>query len=609
MKSVLKTLAHSGAISNLSLYFAEFIAQQSHQAMDDLVVLSAALVSEANQQGDVCIMLDRYQSQPLFSSTGMETDALPLAPNTADWQAALLSSCCVGLPGQIAPLILEDSRLYLYRYWYYESELAKAINTRLANPVDIDEATLLSTFENLYPEASFSRQKLAVLLAVKQRFAIISGGPGTGKTTTVIHILAVLLSQQSDMRIKLAAPTGKAAARMMESIRQGIDRCHLSQRQSSKMPTQASTIHRLLGYGRHGFRYSRQRLLALDCIIIDEASMVDIRLMYHLLDALPPHARIILLGDRDQLASVTAGNVLADITGQGQAIHYSKQQLDWLHTLFNSVDTDLQPSTGKMLPPADAIALLTRNYRFDVLGDISQLAQLINAGEKTAVINLLQHAEKPLQWYRQTTDSFDPTVLQEILDHYQAVIQARSIDIAFDAFESVRVLCAIHSGPFGVNAINQCVDTSMRMRGWIESHADFHGKPLLIDTNDYELELFNGDVGLLWRGADHKLRAYFRDLTQGLRCFPIASLPKHRPAWAMTVHKSQGSEFDFILLVLPGHHQKRALSRELMYTGITRTRQALSIYASAEAIETACASHRQRHSGLAAKLGWPDSSG
>lgn len=603
MKSVLKTLARNGDISDLSLYFAEFIAAQADQPADSLLASSAALVSEANQQGDVCVMLDRYQSLPLFHSERIDIGDLPVGPDLKVWRHSLLSSYCVGEPGETAPLIIEDDRLYLYRYWRYESELAANINARIKNPLPPQKATLLASLKSGFPEQAVSQQQLAVALAVKHRFAVISGGPGTGKTTTLVNILSVLQSQQADMRIKMAAPTGKAAARMMESIRQGLNSSGLAEDSRGKIPAEASTIHRLLGYRHDGFRYSRRHRLPLDCLIIDEASMVDLTMMYRLLDALPDDARVILLGDRDQLASVSAGNVFGDITGLGSPIIYSAGQIDWLNSIFQSTDLDL-PTLEVDRPMADSIALLKQSYRFDAHSRIGKLAQLVNQGDSGAAISLLEQAEIPLQWFPDPAEMIDRAVLDEILNRYQAVVKANSIEEAFEAFESYRVLCAVHSGPFGVDEINRRIEESLHARGLIEPGSEFHGKPVLIQSNDYELALFNGDIGLLWRDDDNKLCACFRDIDHGIRRIWLTSLPAHSPAWAMTVHKSQGSEFDAVLLVLPEPNQRRALSRELLYTGITRTRRALAIYASAALLEYACASPSQRHSGLAAKLGW-----
>jgi len=604
VNSLLKTLALQGEISYLSYYFAEFIAEQATQPLDSLLAFSAALVSEANQQGDVCIMLDRFAEGPLYNTDRFALADLPHAPDIASWSELLLSFGCVGEPGQVAPLILEDQRLYLYRFWFYESQLAEFITAGLIDTDDIDAVKLSQQLRHLYPIASdqaVNEQKLAVALAAKRRFAVVSGGPGTGKTTTVLNILSVLLTQRPNMRIQLVAPTGKAAARMIESIRRSIDFSNLEKDTLNLIPTQAGTIHRLLGFRRNSFDYSRQHRLPLDCVVIDEASMVDLTLMYRLFDALPANARVILLGDRDQLASVSAGNVLGDITGQGQTIHYSKHQNDSLSSI---IDQPLKKTGAAGMPISDSVALLTQSYRFDAHSGIDQLAKLINQGDSENSINLLRAPDTQMTWHSNSGERPQASTFESILSSYHAVVASDRIEQAFDAFERCRVLCAVHSGDFGVDAINQKITQSMQSQQWINQSENFTGKPILISTNDYELELFNGDIGLLWCDEDNNLRAYFRDIDQGLRSLPITSLPDHEPAWAMTVHKSQGSEFDSVFLILPGESHNRALSRELLYTAVTRARSKLLIDASEAALETACSIRSQRHSGLAQKLGW-----
>ena len=575
MSGVLEAMAKRGDISSFSHYFGEFIADQSGQSANSLVACTAALVSESNQQGNVCIDLSQHQSKPLFP------ESLAVAPNLRDWQTELLASPAIGRPGEVCPLILEGERLYLYRYWFYESELADSI-LRRAKAVNVPNPQgLKSMLTSLYPNDSYQQQRFAVELAIKQRFTLISGGPGTGKTTTVINILRTLLAQQADLRIELTAPTGKAAARLMESIRQRMDAIEIDDAGAKLLPQRASTVHRLLGYNKAGVKFDKQHLLPLDCIVIDEASMIDLPLMYHLVAALPAEARVILLGDRDQLASVAAGSVLADISGLGLAIDDGRY------------------------PLSDSIAFLRDSYRFDAASEIGLISSQVNMGNNKAVLELLDQANQNVEWKPNLSDQFDKAILQFMLDQYRSVVQAESIEKAFTAFESFRVLCAVHNGVFGITEINRHVEQAMRAQGWLESAEQYHGKTILINSNDYESGLFNGDIGLLWRDSDERLYACFRDLEQGIRRVSINNLPDHSPAWAMTVHKSQGSEFDSVLLILPGIQQQRVLSRELLYTGITRARSRLTIYASEHAIEYACQNTEQRHSGLARKLGWP----
>jgi len=599
MKAILHNLARLGSISFLSYYFAEFIAEQSREEIDSIIALSAALVSEANQQGNVCVFLDDYHKQPLFQCEHLNSNELPRVESIDQWRNTLLNSCCVGLPGELAPLIVEDNRLYLHRYWFYETQVAEFIRQRLLSPVIFDSNTLGQQIDQLYKE--LNDQKRALAIAASNRFVVVSGGPGTGKTTTIINILAVLLNQDKTSRIALAAPTGKAAARMIDSIQAGIDSSRISPDIRELIPNEARTIHRLLGYHLSGFRYSQQHQLPFDCVVIDEASMIDLTLMYRLLDALPPLARVILLGDRDQLASVAAGNVLGDITGNRAAVHYSIEQNNRLQNILgDTIETGPTSSAGI----ADSIALLTTSYRFAGANSISQLATFVNQGQTRDVRDCLLSDDTQLNWFSSHERAADSVLIEAMLRDYEAVPGSDDLSSAFAAFERNRVLCAVHSGAFGVDEINRRITDTMLSRGWIDNISNFRGKPLLITRNDYELDLFNGDIGLLWPQENGQLMVWFRDNNQGFRQLPITSLPEHLCAWAMTVHKSQGSEFDTVTLILPPVSQQLSVSRELLYTGITRAKQQLTLVSSAEMLDYACRTPSHRQSGLAAKLGW-----
>ncbi len=607
MRSLLKTLADNGDIDPLSYFFGCFIAEHSAAEVDSLLVYSAALVSQNNTNGDVCVELDQYANRPFFNSDRIAPQDMPCGIEPERWRQFLLESACVGNAGEETPLILDDNRLYLSRYWRYESSVAESITSRLQPLPDIDPNKLSQQLARLFPaperQQALNEQALAVALAAIRRFVVVSGGPGTGKTTTVIKILALLLSQQPTMRIKLAAPTGKAAARMMESIEARKNDSLIDPAISDLIPQQASTIHRLLGYSNHRFQHSANNPLALDCLVIDEASMLDLTLIYRLLDALPAQARIILLGDRDQLASVAAGNVLGDITGHGREIGYSQNVRE---TLASILDHPLEgiPHVESSGAISDSVALLTQSYRFSQDSDIGSLANLINAGNGEAAVELLKQSNSGLSLQAPSENSLNPSTLDWILESFHAVIKSKTVSQALDGFDRARVLCAIHSGPFGVDAVNRTItDRVLSNRPFDPAH-DYHGKPILITANDYELNLFNGDTGLLWRGEDGLLRACFRSEDQSIRQLPIYSLPEHVTAWAMTVHKSQGSEFESVLLIMPGDEESIAVSRELLYTGVTRARRNLIIHSPEKVLIRACEKLTRRSSGLAQKLGW-----
>jgi len=315
-----------------------------------------------------------------------------------------------------------------------------------------------------------------------------------------------------------------------------------------------------------------------------------------------------MLGDRDQLASVAAGNVLGDITGHGRTIGYSDSLRQALGLILDCSEDNIQLAESP-LPISDSVALLTQSYRFSRDSDIGRLANLINAGNGAEAIELLKQSNSDLSLHSPGTDSIQPSTLDWIVESYRKVIKSQSVSQALDAFDRTRVLCAIHSGPFGVDEINRIVSTRIGSDPFHPNRQfapadDYHGKPILITANDYELNLFNGDTGLLWRDNDAVLLAYFRGEGQSIRELPVHSLPEHITAWAMTVHKSQGSEFESVVLVLPDDVESKAVSRELLYTGVTRARRNLVIYSSEKVLIAACERLTQRSSGLAKKLGW-----
>jgi exodeoxyribonuclease V alpha subunit len=583
MKRLLNQLARAGDISWLSFHFAEFIATQSQTTIDDALCLSAAMLCEANQQGSVCIDLAELAGKPMFSSAGVDADSIPKAASTANWCEQLQTSDCVGGPGQMAPMTLEGHRLYLNRFWFYEDFIAGRIRDLLTGGSDSEQARVESVFDASFANLTGmdSDQKQAVLTSASNAFSVISGGPGSGKTSTVVRILQLLLTLDPDCRIALVAPTGKAAARMIDSIRERVDQLDIAETSKNALPAEARTIHRLLGYRRGGFVYNENHRLAYDCVIVDEASMVDLKLMYHLLAALPDNARLILLGDRDQLASVAAGNVLGDITGHGHATDTGAAGL------------------------STSIALLRSNYRFGKDTAIGELADLVNHGDDAAAIELLAQGQRGLRWYSEQPDRIHAQALNWIYDAYQPIFTSHTAADALDIYESTRVLCATNLGPLGVESLNQTISRALLARNEIAESALYHGMPIMITRNHHQLGLYNGDTGILW-SHDRGLRACFRDPTQGIRDLAINRLPGFTPAWASTVHKSQGSEFDSVLLIMPADAESEVLSRELVYTAVTRARKQFVLHGGAKVMAGAIGRLTRRHSGLAQKLGWPD---
>ena len=583
MSSFLHRLARDGDISWLSYYFAEFISCHDGSEIDELTALSAALVSEANLAGDVCVELDRFAGRPLFQCSRGSGETTAIGTSADEWRNSLLTSICVGNGGDHNPLIIDGFRLYLNRYWFYESFVSEKILSLLQRKTKTDSASIKTAATALFAQQADidQDQMTAIIAAAGKPFSVISGGPGSGKTSTVIRILAILVAQNPGYRIALAAPTGKAAARMMDSIQQRIDQLDIDANIKAAIPVEARTIHRLLGYRHQGFGYHQQHRLPVDCVVIDEASMIDLKLMYQLLAALPDTAQLILLGDRDQLASVAAGNVLGDITGQGHRL--------------GDIDGGI----------ASATSLLRSNYRFGRDSAIGELATLVRIGDTSRAIELLATNESGLRWFNETADDVHDDALHWAYEAYQPIFDSDSPARALDVYDKTRLLCATNRGPFGVEALNSKISGALQARNHLPELPMFSGLPIMITRNFKELGLFNGDTGILWL-FDGELRACFRAGDGSIRDLSINRLPEYKPAWASTVHKSQGSEFDSVLLILPADVQSGTLSRELLYTGVTRARHQFLLQASESVLSQALSQLTRRHSGLAAKLGWTD---
>ena len=557
----LRQLKESGAITALDLHFAHLMKRLDGRECPELA-LAAALVSSACGQGDVCLNLPHIAGQT--------------NPTYAEWLPLLQQSPVVGSPGEQKPLILDpDGRLYLHRYWRYETVLAERLLALASEQIDPGENQL----DKLFPAETETTdwQREAAKMALSQRLCIISGGPGTGKTSTVVKILALLRMQHggSTLRIALAAPTGKAAARMQESIHRAGESLQVDNTLLESLPDQASTLHRLLGVipASQRFRHNRDNPLPLDLLIVDEASMIDLALMARLVEALPSHARLILLGDRDQLASVEAGAVLGDICA----------------------------GAGSDAPLAAHIVLLKQSYRFGSESGIGRLAAAINRGDTEQMMRLLQDETiSGIALYSSHKAALKQATAA-YADYLHQVAGNRPWPELFEAFNRFRLLTARRTGPAGVETLNREIERQLRREGVITTSDDWYpGRPVMITRNDYNLHLYNGDLGIALP-VEGRQMLLFPGEREGYMQIAPARLPGHETAYAMTVHKSQGSEFDQVLLMLPTEDSP-LLSRELLYTGVTRARQSVTLCATEPVLVSACQRKLQRSSGLMQRL-------
>lgn len=602
-----KNWESSGLFGALSLHFARFL-RTLDPGGGDALFLAAALVSEQTSRGDICLSLDAVAGRPL--TVGGEMLPGYCAPELPAWIERLRSSTVVGSPGEFTPLVLDHrGRLYLYRYWDYQRRLAEELLSRGGRRSVVDELLLGEGLTRLFgagEKGVVDWQKAAALAAVLGKFSVISGGPGTGKTSTVVKILALLLEQAggAPLHIALAAPTGKAAARLQESIAAARQMLPVGDGVRQKIPDQVSTIHRLLGTirGTSRFRHDRHNPLPCDLVVVDEASMVDLPLMVKLVEAVPKQARLILLGDRDQLASVEAGAVLADICAGGGLPRFSPAFVCRAAEIAGLA----LPATAGMGGLEDTLVVLQNSYRFAADSGIGALCRAVNAGDGPGALAV---CDDPLQSdvgfsSLPGASGMTSALAAEVVAGYGAMLRATTTEEAFALLGRFMILTPLRRGPWGVEGLNATVEGILQRAGLIREGSRWtRGQPLIITSNDYRLGLFNGDLGLILPDPDAggQLRAFFPSGAGVYRKIAPARLPEHQTAYAMTVHKSQGTEFDRVLLLLPGEEGGH-LARELIYTGISRARHSVALWGGRELFAAAVARRTVRESGLSEAL-------
>ena len=600
----------SGLFSPIDIYFARFIVRFS-DGWDSDIFLSAALLSRATANGDICLDLNSVTDRVSFDSKD-GVDELTCPP-LLKWLEKLYSNPAVGKPGDRCPLILDDqNRLYLHRYWEYEKKLVDSIRARVMREApEFNPQCVKGVLTRLFPESrnqEFDWQKVAAIIVMLKRFSVITGGPGSGKTYTIARILALILecTPKEKLNIYLTAPTGKAAARLGETIVQTKQHLDCSDQIKDAIPSEVYTIHRLLKpiAGTPYFQTNPDNPLRADVVVVDEASMVDLALMSKLVQSIPTNARVLLVGDKDQLASVEAGSVLGDICDR-EIIHgFSKSFVEKFETLSGTKLEDTVQVSKSEPGLQDCICVLTRSYRFSTQSGIGGLSRAINHGNVSAALSLMKDSsETSIAWNE--VSSSTPKLARMIIEGYRKYLTIKDPMLAMKEFNRFKILCALKVGPYGANAINNLAEQilsreNLISRNYGDDHIWYKGRPVLITKNDYNLGLYNGDIGITMPDPNttgEDLHVYFQVGSGDIRRIPTHRLPEHETVYAMTIHKSQGSEFDRVVLVFPDKDYP-ILTRELFYTGLTRARQNAWIWGTEAVLNNAIARKIERTSGL-----------
>ena len=627
---ILEPMHEQGWIRSIDLALAKYLEQLAGPD-EEILVLFGALVSHQLGRGHPCLDLHGLLYDPETTLALPPEHASALAREDCMRPAMLVclyfrdygsipmrSKLLQVLPEDPAapigssnsPLVLApNGRLYLRRYWNYELSIKNDLRQRMRQQPSVDSAALKQVLDELFGPLTaadeYSWQRLACALAMRSCFTIVTGGPGTGKTYTVVRLLATLQrlrEQQHPLRVRLAAPTGKAAARMSEAISTELNNLNCSDGLKAEITTEAVTLHRLLGSlpQQRGFKHNHSHPLAADVLIIDEASMVDIEMMAAVVDALPAHARLILLGDKDQLASVEAGAVLGQLCCEAEHGHYSEATANWLNeTSEQPLPADKLDPQGEQWPYLQHTAMFHVSRRFDPNKGIGKLANEVNQ-QQVGWLNDWMHGQEQAAAQQQQLDNIELLVVETVRDTafkelvleglsgLSELLQQRpapsAADVEFDDWARTvltqlgqfQLLAATRVGEWGLQGLNEQV--IRWLHGDLE-HVDgwFYGRPVMITQNDYSMNLRNGDMGIvLQRRPDEPLRVVFWGADQGIRWIVPSRLSFVETAYAMTIHKSQGSEFAHTVVVLPDRDMP-VLSKELLYTGITRGKTRVSL--------------------------------
>lgn len=660
-----ETCAKSGFISRLGITFAKFIS--GFESTKPCVLLCCALVAELESRGHTCLDLEELAGNPCekFAMKNEHWAELckgvhDLPTTVEDWVKEL--ACCaqvfvVGRSGKHEgqPLVLHGTRIYLRKHWQDETRIARAVHARVTTRREVDETRVAAFLDRLFdagPDGKVDWQKVACAIAVRSTFSIITGGPGTGKTYSVASLLALLLGLAEDpdkLKVAMAAPAGKAAARLQESIDKAL--LMVTPKVKPEVDMEAfrarmanpQTLHSLIGLNpeTRTVRNKASRPLDVDVLIVDEASMAHLEMMALILDALPPQAMLIVLGDKDQLSSVEAGSVLGDLCFGADKCHYTQETADYI--LYAAGQRIPSEFIGSGSPLAQQVVMLRQSRRFK--GPIGALAMAVNAGDGAAAAALMRactqgslfaptgnkatdsrqmaldltHGSMPGMDYFALLDEPQPRDKTEQAEWLNAIHwferngQEEVIALAMDgrvgapasygtyfaaladkpdtvekfddkagkvllAFDRFRVLCAVRDGKWGVAGMNAAVEAEARKRRLLKGSGQwYHGRPVIVTRTDRSLGISNGDVGVCLSDPrrDGSMRVFFPQ-GEGVRSISSARLSHVETAFAMTVHKVQGSEFEHVALVLPDHPNP-IVARELVYTGITRAKTHFSL--------------------------------
>ena len=638
-----KYLLNNNLLNEIDVEFANFICElqgcDCDNSSNNNLWLLAALLSYSVDNGDSAFNPADYENKPIneifnisqkfnLLSDEKKNEILNNKIPEFDIKELLKNSKVIGSPEKSKPIVYDGTLFYLHKFYNYEKIIAEFIKKRIGRNIKISD-NIKKEINSLFPDNFVSEmetvnwQKVAAILALSNDFLVISGGPGTGKTTTAGSILALLLKQNKEqnkeLNIKMVAPTGKAADRLNESIKEfKIKKAEeIAVEIINAIPENAQTIHRFLGINSHKPAFTKYNKAPVDVLLIDEASMVSLPIFAKTFEVLNDDCKVILLGDKDQLMAVENGNVLNDITSVEELNKFTEKFVD---ITKNITDNKLDlPVAGNKNNPIENIAVqLEHSWRFNSNSGIGELSKAVNSATSTTkddeILSVFGKFEKfeKIEIKNITNEEeitkFIKKICEEQLKDYVNSVNKKNIKEIFEQLAKFRILCAINNGPFGVKEINKTIEQALFPD---EATGSFYnGQSIMITKNDYNLKLSNGDVGVIIKDEENgEFKAYFKkkkdddkkDNDDDYIIYNPSSLDEYTTAFAISIHKSQGSEFDKVFIIFPPS-ENRILTKELLYTGITRAKEECTIIAGDNIFVKAAKRKITRQSGLKSKL-------
>lgn len=615
-----RILTANALLNDIDIQFAEYICRK--QGVDDSQLwLLTAMISFSANRGDSAFdpssvsgkSLAELFNKAISTDSDAETDPESLSEDITfpefDIQSLLTNSRVIGTSDKEVPIIFDSGLFFLNKFFNYEQAVIHFIKPRVGQPKKV-KPSLKQKLNELFPEnhvdGYVNWQKVAAILAICNDFLVISGGPGTGKTTTSGKILALLLEENPNLRIKMVAPTGKAADRLNESMGRfkASYASQLSPEIIAAIPEDAETIHRFTGIYMDTPKYNELSPAPVDLLLIDEASMVSLPLFAATFRSLKSDCKVILLGDKDQLMAVENGNVLNDITSIQKGNSFSANFAATVKEMTDSA-ISLEVASSENSHFADIAVQLEHSWRFDQHSGIGELSRVVNqATEQTDEEEIFSLFDKYTDIKFEdiqnisNVESYISDICSGQLQAYIDAVQSHDIDAVFEQLSKFRILCAVNNSPFGVNETNAAIERKLFPK---TVSVFYHGKAIMITRNDHRLGLSNGDVGVILEEVPGKLKAYFPGTDGELRYFTPSSLDAYTTAFAISIHKSQGSEFDNIVIMLP-NEESPLLRKELIYTAITRAKKSCTIVASRKMLHRAATSKMERQSGIRNKI-------